>query len=351
MCCGSFFSDDAVSGAGHRGRPGRVGPVAVHARHRARRAHLRDEARRPGRPPGGRVGRAAGRTCSARFEAAGGTVRCDAAGRRDPVRGRAGARRRAGRRHPDRGAASSCRRAIPARRSSGWLRNPPRPRPSRSWPRWRRHRAPRRLRVQARCRRGRRARVPPGRRRARGARSATTRSCPPRSCRPRSAEPSTAPTGTWPRGGSPSGRCSSPTCPSVARPDDAGAAARRRPRVQPRGALHALRRWTAAGPARASRERWLEALRRAAGPAWLPRRRAPVAGHDTRQLRGRVPPAAGLRHQLRGRSAGRPAGRPARADPVRDAGAGPLPHRRGHVPRRRRVGASGRNTARVILGT
>ena len=36
--------------AGHRGRAGRVGPRPLDAGHRARRPHLRHEARRPGRP-------------------------------------------------------------------------------------------------------------------------------------------------------------------------------------------------------------------------------------------------------------------------------------------------------------
>ena len=113
----------------------------------------------------------------------------------------------------------------------------------------------------------------------------------------------------------------------------------RRPRVQPRGALHAVRaRGRLAGVEGA---RALARALRDARAARVPRRRAPVAGHDARPLRVRVLPAPRPRHELRRRPAGRPARPPAGAHPLRDAGAGPLPHRRGHVPGRRRVGRVG----------
>ena len=75
-----------------------------HARHRPRRADLRHEARRHGRPTGRRQRRRPRRGARRALEAAGGTVRTGAQRRLHPLRGRAGAGRRAGRRHRGRGA-------------------------------------------------------------------------------------------------------------------------------------------------------------------------------------------------------------------------------------------------------
>ncbi len=89
---------------------------------------------------------------------------------------------------------------------------------------------------------------------------------------------------------------------------------------------------------RRSPQRWLERLRRrCVSPGFLDgvrRWRAMTPG----RLRAGLLPAAGVRHELRRRAARRAAGQGPRADPLRDTGEGAVPHRRGHVPGRRRVG-------------
>ncbi len=116
-------------GGGHGPRrdhwPGRVGPIPIRPAHGARRAHLRDEARRPRRTAGRRQRRGARqravgvRGCGRRGEGR-------STGRCDPERGDARARGRARRRHRARGAARrvgvrSARdvRAMAARSPSG----------------------------------------------------------------------------------------------------------------------------------------------------------------------------------------------------------------------------------------
>ncbi len=115
--------------------------------------------------------------------------------------------------------------------------------------------------------------------------------------------------------------------------DDVG---RRQARVQHGGAVHPVPRARRLG----QQHRAAPVARpvRHARRARLPRVARRVAGDDPRPLRARVPPAGRARHVVRRRAARRAAQQGPRAGPLRDAGEGPVPHRRGDVPRRRRVG-------------
>ena len=77
-------------------------------------------------------------------------------------------------------------------------------------------------------------------------------------------------------------------------------------RLQPRGALHALRADRRLG--RQQRARALAGGLRTAGPARLRGRHPPLPHDDAGELRARVLHAQGLRHQLRRRAGGRAAG-------------------------------------------
>ena len=95
-------------------------------------------------------------------------------------------------------------------------------------------------------------------------------------------------------------------------------------------------------------ERWLERYATLVEPGFLDgveRWRAMTPDH----LRAGVQPAPRPRRPASAAPLAALLGRPARAHPLRDAGEGPLPHRRGHLPGSRRVGRGGRNAATVIL--
>ena len=279
--------------AGHRGGTGRVGPRSLHAGHRARCPHLRHEACRPGRPAR-RAGRVRCRPrCSAPSRQPAG--RCAATPGSRPSSARASAcvassstTARASRRR------SSCRRAIrgrPSWRGCGTL-------PSAAEPlvaRWRAtaHRDGYESKVDAVVAEaptyhqtdaelaadlGYDPLVPTtivvalaGRDRPRPPRHGRrSRGRPPDAVRQR---------------------------PVGARPVHAGAGARRRPRAQPRGALHPVR--PAGRLDRYGRAATVARRVRRPRPAGLPRRRPAVAGHDARDAtrtssscRGATPPAS-----------------------------------------------------------
>ena len=137
-------------GARGRGRPGRVGALPRHARHRPRRPDVRHEARRHRRPTG-RGQRRRPRRGAGRARGRGRHRAHRRAGRLGPLRGRAGAGRRAGRRHRGRGAdrGLGLRSSRHLRRAGCATR---RRRRRRCIDRWQSAPTRRRLRVQGRCR-------------------------------------------------------------------------------------------------------------------------------------------------------------------------------------------------------
>ena len=238
--------------SGRRGRPGRVGPVAVHARHRPRRADLRHEARRPGGAAGRRVGRRCRTPCSAALEAHGGDGALRRAGS-PPSCARAsgcvGVELADGTRIEAPIVVSAC---DPRQTFVGWLRNPPATAARLVVERWRdaATRDGYESKVDAVIERA--APLPPGRHRAARRASATTRSSPTTIVSPHARRRCTPPTGCSAEGAVAERPMFFANVPSVLDPTMAVRRPRRRARVQPRGALHALRaRGRMGRPARA----------------------------------------------------------------------------------------------------
>ena len=136
--------------------------------------------------------------------------------------------------------------------------------------------------------------------------------------------------------GAPDARRCSLNVPSLARSDDDG---RRRvsSHVLSLEVLYTPYRLRGGWPGSTEPRRWLELFGDLCEPGFLESIDR-VAGDDARRLRARLPPAGRSRDELRRRSAGGAPQPEPGADPLRDSGAGSLPHRRGDVPRRRRLG-------------